>query len=105
VELAADIQRAGTSIAETQTRFEWLKRRVQVVPLTAARLKDHAAVNEDRPLPFVAEVAIEWTEADEGPVPGIDPGLVFRARAPLTGNVFVTGGYHDVQFSDIGLTV
>jgi hypothetical protein len=104
VELAAGTQRAAISIAEIQTTFEPLKHGEQALP-GDADLRDDASANGDRPLPFAAEVAIEWISDDEsGPAPGNDPGLVFRPRAPLTGNVLVTAGGQDVQFSDIGLT-
>ncbi|MFJ8667352.1 hypothetical protein [Streptomyces sp. NPDC093600] len=55
-----------------------------------------------RPLPFIMQVAGEWIDVSDIPFPN-DPALLFRDRVPLTGNLNVTAGGSDVEFSDIGV--
>jgi hypothetical protein len=56
---------------------------------------------DGRPLPFVLRVAAEWVDFDD--ITELDDGSgYFLRRGRLTGNLVVTTGGLDIEFSDIG---
>jgi len=59
--------------------------------------------DDDRPLPFVLRVGNRWADIRDAPSPGEAIPLMFRRRASLTGDLALTQGGQDVQFSDIGV--
>lgn len=58
------------------------------------------AADTARPVPFTLRVAVAWTALRDAPHAD-DGELFFRTRAPLTGDLALTGGGRDAAFSDI----
>ena len=57
-------------------------------------------VGNDRPLPFVVQVAAKWLDVSDDS--HFYEALFFKERIKLTGNVYTTLGGQDIHFSDLG---
>ena len=58
---------------------------------------------DDRPLPFVLRVAVDWRGLEEVSGAAQEGVLLYRERALLTGDLSSTANGGDVTFSDLGI--